>query len=175
MKLDHYICCKCKRHFDSSEVETKRDRETGCVYWYCPFCGADDDSIYDAEQCEYCGEWYDKDDEMVYDDEGGAGVCLKCIGNKFDYDEGFEHIKKCKYCASEFTNLLTNYHPDIEPTEQTVFLVINYADIVRTRTKAEPTEEPSGFAKLIECCIKDACLGTDIDHYLHASKLIDRL
>lgn len=71
------ICCNCGEVFDDDRIVQTRDRETGWHDYVCTYCGSDE--IYEAVQCEICGEW-------VAEDEIESGFCLECLHNEITYE-----------------------------------------------------------------------------------------
>lgn len=164
MSENIYICYKCGEHFYKSDIRTEQDSETGYVDWFCPFCGAYEEKIYEAEKCEFCGEVFDKDDNEVF-----GGMCRKCIDENFDYDAAFRHFKKCIDCARIFTLKLTDMDDMVSlASGRMAAITVNYAEIVRNKAQSIPDWDKSVFAKDIEKCIRETCIGedSDLDHYV---------
>lgn len=164
MSENVYLCNKCGEHFYESDIPTKQDSETGYVDWFCPFCGTDGDEIRETEKCEFCGEVFDKDDNEVF-----GGMCRKCITEDFDYDSAFDHLKKCDCCANQFTLMLTDMDDIVSvPSNRMTAITVNYAEIIRNKARSIPDWDKSEFAKDIEMCIRETCIGedSDLDHYV---------
>lgn len=164
MKEALYLCKKCGHHFYASDVETRKDIETGFVDLYCPQCGACDE-IYDAAHCDVCDRYFFEDENIVYDN-----WCLECLSDWFSYDAAFRHIRKCRECCYEFTLLLNKMEQTVnKPSDRMAAITISYAEIIRNRAQSVPEWNKSEFAKDIEKCIYKTCLGecADIDHYVN--------
>ena len=55
-----YYCEKCGRIFGEDELIVHEYETDGYTppneSWYCPYCGADENDLWETEECEMCGE-----------------------------------------------------------------------------------------------------------------------
>lgn len=84
-----YICLDCGEAFDREDSGTSREwigedryesNSSGWMYYtVCPRCGSDE--IAEAEQCDECGEYYDKTDMIRV---GDTKLCHGCANEYFE-------------------------------------------------------------------------------------------
>lgn len=90
-----WICSDCGETFDEedagcySEWEGEGVMRGEITYMCCPKCGSD--SLEEAEECDWCGETYDKYDLIHVDD---TKMCKKCAEAIHDaYEEKWVKMK----------------------------------------------------------------------------------
>ena len=95
-----YICTDCGCVFDADESASAREwigedryesNSSGWMYYMaCPECGSTE--IAEAEGCDECGEYFDKDDLIHVDD---VCLCKDCARDYFDaYWEKWGYAEK---------------------------------------------------------------------------------
>ena len=90
-----WICSDCGETFDEedagcySEWEGEGVMRGEITYMCCPKCGSD--SLEEAEECDWCGESFDKTDMIEVD---GTWYCKECAEAVHDaYEEKWRKIK----------------------------------------------------------------------------------
>lgn len=85
-----YLCLDCDNVFDEDEVVVKENRIDGYFdfcWEECPNC--EGGNFVEAVQCDYCGEWFPKDDAENMGMEETDLMCKKCFVAEFGEDEWY--------------------------------------------------------------------------------------
>ena len=108
----NYICKACGEVINEAEIVSKREEVAEGYYenyGVCPHC--ESDALYEAEQCERCGEWFPIDD-MV---EGYCQDCAEEILHSYDYDaEGIYKVTKGETEHVDINSFLASVFSDVE-------------------------------------------------------------